>query len=558
MQVPWANGVHLATVPTGGGVIARVVAGPLHQLPIGELLEATVTAVSPRGTILTVHGTALTVRPPYALAPGAVVLVRVPPPAARSAVPTLELSPPAPLAAGSSPPPNAAATTFTPRIPEGLVSGAGPGVTTTAASVSTPGTSHSPESLAGTGADAPATAASRQPAPSSGPLGASLSRPVVVDVLNREAEGQFRVQIEGQEAVVRSAVALQPGARYVLQVERTPQGLRLQPPAETPQLPQQVATAVLRTLAQPVAESVSALQIEINQALTSSSPSSDPPVPVQQAVASVGRTLQGLLPADPRPLQANEIHRWVVNSGLLYEAKLAQVVEESNVASLKADPPTPTAEGVSAKAPGERPSPGTPPPEPAQAHTARGVEADLKADLLRLLQTVQEFGSAARPTLVQAAQAVLTGIEAQQAFNVVAQSGHLPYMVQVPFPDNGVWRTLRLALEPEYRPGTPEGERSGRFRLLMHVPLQELGETWIDARLSGDQFRATIYLDSAAVRQRVAAAVPELHAELAAEGFAEVLLDVRAASELPDRQRKQAAAMQAGRPESVTVVDVRV
>jgi hypothetical protein len=383
-----------------------------------------------------------------------------------------------------------------------------------------------------------------------------LTQPVVVDVLNREADGQFRVQIEGQPAVARSALALQPGARYVLQVEHTPQGLMLRPPAETPHLPQQVATAVLRTPAQPVAESLSTLQVEINQALTSSSASSDQPLPLQQAVASVGRTLQGLLPADPRPLQATEIHRWVANSGLLYEAKLAQVIEKSNVVPLKVDEKNP--DGVSAKAPGERPSPQTPPPEPASARTARVADADLKADLLRLLQTVQEFGPAARPALVQAAQAVLTGIEAQQAFNVVAQSSHLPYVVQVPFPENGVWRTLRLALEPEYRPGAPDGERSSRFRLFMHVPLQELGETWIDAGLSGDHFRATIYLDRAAVRQRVAAALPELQAELAAEGFSEVLLDVRAASELPDRQRQQAAAMQAGRPESVARVDVRV
>lgn len=556
MQVPWAPGVHLATVPTGGGVIARVVAGPLHQLPIGELLEATVTAVSPRGTILTVHGTALTVRPPYALAPGAVVWVRVPPPAARAAGPMLEFVPPAPPAAGSPPPTNTPATTSPPRAPDGRVSGAGPGVTTAAASVSTPGTAHSPGSLAGAAPTPSATAASPQPATNSGPLGASLVQPVVVDVLNREADGQFRVRIAGQEAVARSAVTLQPGARYVLQVERTPEGLNLQPPAETPQLPQQVATAVLRTPAPPVAESVSALQVEIKQALTSFSASSDQPLPLQQAVASVGRTLQGLLPADPRPLQANEIHHWVTNSGLLYEAKLAQAVEKSDVTPLKVHEKTP--DGVSAKAPGESLSPETPPREPSRAHTARAADADLKADLLRLLQTVQEFGPAARPALVQAAQAVLTGIEAQQAFNVVAQSGHLPYVVQVPFPDNGVWRTLRLALEPEYRPGVPDDERSGRFRLFMHVPLQELGETWIDAGLSGDQFRATIYLDQAAVRQRVAAALPELHAELAAEGFSEVLLDVRAASELPDRQRKQAAAMQAGRPESVTVVDVRV
>jgi hypothetical protein len=33
----------------------------------------------------------------------------------------------------------------------------------------------------------------------------------------------------------------------------------------------------------------------------------------------------------------------------------------------------------------------------------------------------------------------------------------------------------------------------------MHVPLTDLGETWIDAGLAGDKFRATIYLDRAAL-----------------------------------------------------------
>ena len=39
----------------------------------------------------------------------------------------------------------------------------------------------------------------------------------------------------------------------------------------------------------------------------------------------------------------------------------------------------------------------------------------------------------------------------------------------------------------------------------VHVPLTDLGETWIDAGLAGDKFRATIYLDNPAVRDRVRA-----------------------------------------------------
>jgi hypothetical protein len=54
----------------------------------------------------------------------------------------------------------------------------------------------------------------------------------------------------------------------------------------------------------------------------------------------------------------------------------------------------------------------------------------------------------------------------------------------------------------------------------MHVPLSELGETWIDAGVSEARFRAAIYLDRADVRDRVSAALPELQAELGRGGFA--------------------------------------
>ncbi|MCS6866425.1 MAG: flagellar hook-length control protein FliK [Gemmataceae bacterium] len=525
MQIPWAEGVNLATVPTGGGIVARVVAGSVQQLPIGELLEATVTAVSPRGTILTVNGTALTVRPPYALTPGAVVGVRVPPQAAPAAVAILEFLPAA-SASGKL-----AVTTATPGAAHASIAA-------TASIVTTSGLA----STAGAGANA-AT------------IVLSPTQPVVVDVLQRHAEGSFRVQIEGQETLAHSALPLLAGARYVLQVERTPQGLMLRPPAIPSSGLLPVATAVLRTPAQPVVETVPALQAEITQLLTSPSTSVVEPLPLRQAAAGVTQTLQGLLPNPPRPLQANEIQRWVEHGGLLYEAKLAQVIDKLEVTSNNPTEKPPEAfSGKSAAATASETERG----EPAGVRLVHAAEADLKADLLRLLQTVPQLGAAVRPSLLSATQAVLTGIEAQQAFNVLAQSSHSPYVFQVPLAENGVWRTLRLALEPEYRPGGADNAPHGRFRLFMHVPLQELGETWIDAGLAGDQFRATIYLDRPAVRQRVEAALPELQAELAAEGFAEVLLAVRAASELSERQRKQAAAMQAGRPETVSRLDVRV
>ena len=54
------------------------------------------------------------------------------------------------------------------------------------------------------------------------------------------------------------------------------------------------------------------------------------------------------------------------------------------------------------------------------------------------------------------------------------------------------------------------------------------------------------------------AALPELRTELGADGFAEVLLDVRPTADLPKKTRERSSAMLAGRPASTSLLDVRV
>jgi hypothetical protein len=93
--------------------------------------------------------------------------------------------------------------------------------------------------------------------------------------------------------------------------------------------------------------------------------------------------------------------------------------------------------------------------------------------------------------------------------------------------------------------------------MLMHVPLSDLGDTWIDAGLNGEQFRAVLYLEQAAVRDRVRGELPGLRDDLRRTGFTDVLLDVRPTTDLTDRQRQRGAAMSAGVPVSTTVIDAR-
>lgn len=573
MQLNPLTAAPLTALPAGASTSVRVLAGNLAAVPVGELLNAVVASVSPREAVLTVNGQALTVRPPAGapLQPGAAVLVRVPATAATAPNPTIELAVPPNPTPGTSPnltpappptPNQKAAAGVAPRVSEGVA-----------------------RPVAGEVASAPAAkpplvgVANVPPPP----------RLAVVDVLAPLPDGRVRVQLDGVEQVATAAEPLAPGGRYVLQVERSPTGIKLTtPPPTAAAQPTEIATAVLRTPAPTLPAALKPLQAEL-ATLTKPPPTTAPavPAPVREAAVAVEATLRTFVPAEPKPPDATQLRQLVENGGLHFEAKLARQVEGPDSpdpplapqAAAKANAPAPTtgraASGNEPAAPkGDSPSPSeakaptTPVPEAsepkpiaasresdgAKPQAAMGREPDLKGDLLRLLQAVNDLGGNLR---APAAEAAVRGIEAQQAANVLAQASGTPYFLQVPFPDGGEWRTLRLSLEPQHRPDQADAERAGRFRVFMHVPLTDLGETWIDAGLSGERFRATIYLDQAAVRDRVRAALPDLHTELAAEGFSEVLLDVRSSGELPEGRRKAAGSVQAGRPDAVSVLDVR-
>jgi hypothetical protein len=550
MQVPTLDVATIVPVQTGAGVTARVVSGNLAQVPVGALLEATVTSVSPREVALTVNGLPFTVRPPVGLPPfqpGAVLLVRVPT-AATATNPTLELALPANPAPGQKP---------TPAVTSRVTEGTSRTASSETAAVATRATPTSPR------------AAESVPLP----VVAQPPRLAVVDVVSQLPNGRVQVQIDGVEQIATASEPLASGGRYVLQVERSPAGIKLNPPPDSPKLPTEVATAVLRTPAPTLPTALKPLQAELATLAAPPAGGNTRPVPVavRQAASAVEATLQKFLPSESRPPDAAQLRQLVENGGLHFEAKLARLVEgpdapatntakpdttavprESQANPTSAKPEQPAREvNVAAREPNATVAQTS---DRAASPTIRDLGPDLKGDLLRLLQAVNDVGGATR---APAAEAVVRGIESQQAANAIAQASGTPYFLQVPFPDGGQWRTLNLSLEPQYRPDQADAERAGRFRVFMHVPLNDLGETWIDAGLAGDQFRATIYLDRAEVRDRVRAALPELRTELQTDGFSEVLLDVKSSSELPAGRRRESSAMQAGRPETVSVLDVR-
>jgi len=419
---------------------------------------------------------------------------------------------PPPVAQQVVVPPNVSVRTATPPIPPDA--GQAPPVPTTKARPRqpdlAPSSGTSPErttALPQTTARVPATPSGvpRQAVP--------LPQLSVVEVLPPTADGVPRVRVDGREPVpAESAAPLTPGAKVIVQVERTPQGVRLlpTPTADTPQVTTAVVAALLKQERPPpvsvaLPKLVKELQ-EVPQALAAK------PV-VARAVADLREAVRAQLPDSPRPPTAENLRALVEDNGQRYEAKLAR-----------------QADG------GDGPS-----------------AADLKGGLLKLFQAVPALAHSQFP----AAKATLDGIEQQQGANVLSQQTGGPLVLQVPFPDGPHWRTLHLAVEPEDRGSDADDEQARPFRMLMHVPLSDLGDTWIDAGLNGNQFRAVLYLEQSGTRDRVRGELPALQNELQSSGFTDVLLDVRPTADLTAAQRKRGAAMAAGVPESTSVIDAR-
>lgn len=479
----------------------RVVAGDVAAVPVGELLKAVVAKVAGGQAEVNVGGQTVTVRPPAGLQPGNEIVVRVPiPPASQppSTAPTLELL-------GRAPPSEGAPTAT---------------ATKPAVVQSTP-----PAVLPQQPAAAPKVPERPEP-PAKWP---DLK---IADVVTRTPDGRVQVRIDGKPLVATPSEPLVPGGRYVVRVETTATGTILRPPlTDAPETPVAVATALLRTALPP---DLGATAKPLLAELAAPVPAPTPAVraSVQSAAGEVREAVRSFLPDTPRPLMAVELRSLVENGGPHFEAKLARSVAVGTEVE-----PTPNALPATRPADGDAPTP------------------DLKGGLLKLLSAAQSLGEAA--TAYPVARTVLDGIESQQAVHTLAQQTGTPYFLQIPFPDGDHWRTAQLSLEPDRSPDGETASSPRGFRVMMHVPMRELGDAWIDAGLGGGRFRAVVYLDSPAARDLARAEMTGLHDELRAGGFADVSLEVRAVGELTGPQRERAAAVRAGRPLSATVLDAR-
>lgn len=542
-SIPVTFGAPTATAAASPVASVRIVAANLTALPVGELLRASVTQVGGGEAAVSVNGQTVTVRPPGGLQVGGEFLVRI---AATGQNPSLEILgviPQNPTQKGISIP----ASEGTPGAVSASILAAAGKAGNPGTSVSAPISVPTAAGVASRGVTSPVGAPlAGYPAVSgAGPGSAGVA---VADVISSTPDGRVLVRVNGQELAASTSEPLTTGGRYLVQVQSGNAGPVLRPlPPTAGADPLPVATAVLRST--PSADLSSRVRPLLAEIATPTQPE------VRTAAAGVRETVQRLLPEAPRPLLAREIQALVEDGGLQYEAKLAS-------ASVAAGPGTERSRGTSALSGKPMASENGDAARHSGEPTATRSTGDLKGDLLRLLDVARTLGEPA--TSLPVSREVLQGIEFQQAANIVAQQTQTPYFLQIPVPDGDTWTTANLTLDPDRNPGedNPDGEPSASsgsrgFRMMMHVALSELGETWVEAGSAGGSFRAVLYLENADARDRVRGNLEALRAELQSGGFGEVLLDVRSSRDLPDRHRGQAAATRAGRPGGISTFDAR-
>jgi hypothetical protein len=267
MQVTPADIVSLTSAQASTSASVRVVAGNLASVPLGALLQAVVTQVTPRDATLEVNGQSVTVRPPAGLQTGAVLFLRVP----NSGPGTLEI-------------------TAAPRAAK---------------------------------PDAPAA-----PTGSAQVKVVDVLEPLPDGRVRVLIDGQEQVAT-ARDPATGAPVPLAPGSRAVFEVVPTPTGPVLRPPPATANLDAEVTTAILRaTPTADLAAALKPLQAELAGLLEAAGKGAAPlPAPVREAANALQETVRSLVPTDARPPAAADLENLVANGGLHFEAKLARAAD---------------------------------------------------------------------------------------------------------------------------------------------------------------------------------------------------------------------------------------
>ncbi|MFQ5740288.1 MAG: hypothetical protein ACE5JX_14875 [Acidobacteriota bacterium] len=180
---------------------------------------------------------------------------------------------------------------------------------------------------------------------------------------------------------------------------------------------------------------------------------------------------------------------------------------------------------------------------------------DLKGLLLGALEGVSSEKIPSTLTALLSDQ--VRQIETRQASNFLAQLNQQPYRLDIPFFGGRELNTVSLAIQPEEREKSEEGQRSRMgYRILFILQLDGLGKTRIDAYLSSGVLQAVFYLEKAAAVPVMRQELASLEEALRASGFSDILLNAKPMNTLSTEQREEFKSALPAIPKGVSLLDV--
>jgi hypothetical protein len=184
------------------------------------------------------------------------------------------------------------------------------------------------------------------------------------------------------------------------------------------------------------------------------------------------------------------------------------------------------------------------------------ADHDLKGLLLAALR--ESPASAFSTGLQNALSGQLENLEMQQAVNLLAQLDGAVVQMQIPFFDGARFSTAALAVAADGA-GREEQSSDGKsaYSLLVMLDLENFGRTRIDAHIRTNELRALFFVDHEHSLQLIRQELPGFREMLINHGYREVLLAAKSLSELPPDKEEKFAALLAGAPLSIHLLDMK-
>jgi hypothetical protein len=498
-------GSNLLTNPglaSNPAVAVRLLAGSLPVLRVGEQVLATVVKSSPGQLILDLHGATLLAEGLPVYLEGTQIPVKV---AAYAPGPVLEFDTSA-ASKGAAP----TGPSITPRI-------AGAGTRPVGiANQNQPTQQGSPALIANPGIARYSAASITRTPISADQLPLQIGQQLTAKVVDRLQSGRVIIDVQGQAVEAETPHSFAIGTRIPIEVAYVEPEVVFTILDNKPGLEAEAAKILRSNLAtqEPVGSTLQDLQGLLNQLAAQNSDASLTP-----GLSRLKSLIESFADNQAAP-SPDKTSAFVRHGGLQYEAKLGQALSKGPAA------------------------------------LSQVAQQDLKGVLLQTVREARTSPSVAT-TLAEQASVHLSQIETQQALNVLARLHGEPYQFQIPFMERDQAKTAFISVSPDDHSGQPQNDDEKGFDVLVHLDLDRLGSTRIDAHFSGKSMRVLFFAENDKSVALIRSELPAFQSTLQAMGYRDVLLGAEPDNRITPEKKQRFSGLMGSVPPSVRLVDVR-